>query len=62
MDFSSVGTASSLSREFILETGGQSVICEADLILIRDFDIPSFPKSWIIYSSLGLCDSTTRAR
>ena len=59
-NFTELGSASSLLTDLILETGGQSIIGEAELFLIRHIDIPAFAKSWIVFQSLGLRDASTR--
>ena len=50
----------SLFLDFILEPPAISSVSDAEQFLIRNRDIPSFPKSWIIFRSLGLFDQSTR--
>ena len=44
----------------VLETGGRSIIGEAEKFLIRNIRTLSFAKRWMFFYSLGLFDTATR--
>ena len=55
-----VPPSSSLFKDFLMETDSKIRMCDLEYIIIQKSDIPAFPKSWIIYCSLGLIDKPTR--
>ena len=58
--FTFVARSPSLFRDFLLESPENSFIGEAELFLIKNPDIPSLPKSWIVIRVLGLFDRSIR--
>ena len=59
-DLTFMARSPSLFRDFLLESPGYASIGEAELFLIKNRDIPSLTKSWIVIRVLGLFDGLIR--